>query len=35
MEAIRKLNELDPAVRVFRTRQKIYLQKIKEQKPLR
>ena len=35
MEAIRKLNELDPAVRVFRTRQKIYLQKIKEQRPLR
>ena len=35
LEAIRKLNELDPSVRVFRTRQKIYLQKIKEQKPLR
>ena len=30
VEAIQKLNELDPSVRVFRSRQKIYLRKIKE-----
>lgn len=30
MEAIRKLNELDPTIRVFRTRQKIYLRKVKD-----
>ena len=30
MQAIQKLNELDPAVRVFRTRQQIYLRKVKE-----
>ena len=35
VEAIQKLNELDPSVRVFRTRQKIYLQKIKETKDKR
>ncbi len=29
MEAIRKLNELDPSIRVFRTRQRIYLRKVK------
>ena len=31
MEAIRKLNELDPSIRVFRTRQRIYLRKVKEE----
>ena len=30
VEAIRKLNELDPTIRVFRTRQKIYLRKVKD-----
>ena len=30
MEAIRKYNELDPSVRVFTIRQKIYLKKVKE-----
>ena len=30
IESIQKLNGLDPAVRVFRTRQKIYLKKVKE-----
>lgn len=30
MDAIRKLNELDPQVCTFRTRQKIYLKKVKE-----
>jgi hypothetical protein len=30
VEAIQKLNGLDPSVRVFRSRQKIYLRKIKE-----
>lgn len=29
--AIQKLNELDPTIRVFRTRQKIYLKKVKEE----
>lgn len=32
IEAILKLNELDPNIRTFRTRQKIYLKKVKEQK---
>ena len=31
LEAIRKLNELDPSIRVFRTRQRIYLRKVKEE----
>ena len=35
MEAIRKLNELDPQVRVFRTRQRIYLRKVKEENGFR
>ena len=30
-ESIRKWNELDPQVRTFRTRQKIYLRKVKEE----
>ncbi|MBO4454627.1 MAG: glucosaminidase domain-containing protein [Paludibacteraceae bacterium] len=30
VEAIQKLNELDPTIRVFRTRQKIYLRKVKD-----
>ena len=30
LEAIQKLNELDPSIRVFRTRQKIYLRKVKD-----
>lgn len=30
MEAIQKLNELDPNIRTFRTKQKIYLKKVKE-----
>jgi hypothetical protein len=30
IEAIQKYNELDPQIRVFRTRQKIYLRKVKE-----
>ena len=30
VEAIQKINELAPSVRVFRTRQKIYLKKVKE-----
>ena len=30
MDAIQKLNELDPSIRVFRTRQKIYLRKVKD-----
>lgn len=30
IEAIQKLNELDPTIRSFRTRQKIYLKKVKE-----
>ena len=30
IEAIQKLNELDPTIRIFRTRQKIYLKKVKE-----
>ena len=33
VEAIRKYNELDPQVRTFRTRQKIYLRKVKEDGP--
>ena len=32
IEAILKYNELDPKIRTFRTRQKIYLKKVKEQK---
>lgn len=31
IETIRKLNELDPQIRSFRTRQKIYLKKVKEE----
>ena len=31
-QAILKYNELDPKIRTFRTRQKIYLKKVKEQK---
>ena len=31
LEAIQKLNELDPQIRVFRTRQKLYLRKVKEE----
>lgn len=30
MEAVQKINELDPSIRVFRTRQKLYLRKVKE-----
>ena len=30
MESVYKLNELDRSIRVFRTRQKIYLQRVKE-----
>ena len=30
MQAVQKLNELDPSVRVFHIRQKIYLRKVKE-----
>ena len=30
LQVIQKLNELDPSVRVFRTRQKIYLKKVKD-----
>lgn len=30
LEAIQKINELDPTIRVFRTRQKIYLRKVKD-----
>lgn len=32
VEAIQKLNELDPSIRTFRTKQKIYLKKVKEEK---
>ena len=32
IEAILKYNELDPKIRTFRTRQKIYLKKVKEPK---
>ena len=31
IEAIQKYNELDPAIRTFRTRQKIYLRKMKDE----
>ncbi len=31
MKSVQKLNELDPAVRVFHTRQQIYLRKVKEE----
>ena len=31
MEAVQRLNGLDPAVRVFHTRQQIYLRKVKEE----
>ena len=31
IDAIQKLNELDPSIRTFRTRQKIYLRKVKEE----
>ena len=30
VKSIQKWNELDPSVRVFRTRQRIYLRKVKE-----
>ena len=30
VDAIRKLNEIDPQIRVFRTRQKLYLRKVKD-----
>ena len=30
METIQKLNELDPTIRTFRTRQKLYLKKVKD-----
>ncbi len=30
MEAVQRINELDPSIRVFRTRQKIYLRKVKD-----
>ena len=30
MEYVQKLNELDPSIRVFRTKQRIYLQKVKD-----
>ncbi len=32
MTAIQELNEMDPRIRTFRTRQKIYLRKVKEEK---
>ena len=32
MDYIQKLNGLDPSIRVFRTKQRIYLQKVKEKK---
>ena len=35
IEAIQRLNELDPQVRVFSTRQKIYLRKVKEERTYR
>lgn len=31
IESIQKLNELDPTIRVFRTRQRIYLRKVKDE----
>ena len=31
IEAIQKWNGLDPQIRTFRTRQKIYLKKVKEE----
>ena len=31
IESIQKLNGLDPSIRTFRTRQKIYLRKVKEE----
>ena len=31
IDAIQKLNGLDPSIRTFRTRQKIYLRKVKEE----
>lgn len=30
LEALQKLNEIDPSVRVFKTKQKLYLRKVKE-----
>ena len=30
IEAIQKLNGLDPTIRTFRTRQKLYLRKVKD-----
>ena len=35
IESIQKLNELDPSIRVFRTRQRIYLRKVKEENGIR
>ena len=32
IEAIQKLNGLDPTIRTFRTRQRIYLKKVKDDK---
>lgn len=32
IDAIQRLNDLDPQIRTFRTRQKIYLRKVKEEK---
>ena len=31
IQIIQKLNELDPSIRVFRTRQKLYLKKVKDE----
>lgn len=35
LEAIQKLNELDPQIRSFRTRQRIYLRKVKQENDFR
>ena len=35
LEAIQKLNELDPQIRSFRTRQRIYLRKVKQDNDFR
>ena len=35
VETIQRLNDLDPRIRVFRTRQKIYLRKVKEENGFR
>ena len=31
IEAVQKLNGLDPSIRTFRTRQKLYLKKVKDE----